>query len=353
MRRNRTSLARGGRGVAADAVRALCARGLDTVAFRNALRPKLARVVAFGAYCVNTCDPDTLVVSSSVGDGLTPRDAARIFAIERDGTDVNPLAVLAHGNERVATLHRTTRGNVNASRRMREVFTKLGFVDELRAALIDGDACWGYLHLFRVGTAPPFSTEDVLAIEAVHRDLGRALRTGAAVDVMRQTEPTATGVVLVGKSGRVASVSESAASLLADLDHDGNQPVPHALLALAEHARTGGAARARALTKSGRWLTMNAVVLGARVAIVVEPAQQEQLAALLFRAHGLTPRERDVAALLLRGASSEEIAQALRMRPFTAKDHAKAVYSKVGVNGRSGLLQRLSGTGGGRFEHET
>ena len=70
----------------------LCRQPLDSVTFRKELRARLHRLVPFDAYCVNTCDPDALVVLSSVGDGLTTAEAARLFELEYGGEDLNLLA---------------------------------------------------------------------------------------------------------------------------------------------------------------------------------------------------------------------------------------------------------------------
>ena len=145
MRATKPSLARG---VPRAIIEAALA-ATDSRAFRTMLRPLLRAHVAFDAYCVNTCDPVTRAVTSSVGDGLSPADARKLFAIESAGRDVNLLAHLAPEGPVVATLQTATRGKPRSSRRMREIFAPLGFCDELRAALVLGDRPWGYLHLFR------------------------------------------------------------------------------------------------------------------------------------------------------------------------------------------------------------
>ena len=76
-------------------VRALCHAGLDADAFRRALRQTLHAVVPFDGYCVNTADPLTLMITSSVGDGLSAADATRLFAFEATGSDEAPLRELA------------------------------------------------------------------------------------------------------------------------------------------------------------------------------------------------------------------------------------------------------------------
>jgi DNA-binding CsgD family transcriptional regulator len=53
--------------------------------------------------------------------------------------------------------------------------------------------------------------------------------------------------------------------------------------------------------------------------------------------YDLTPREREVARLLVRGETNDEIARALCISRYTVKDHAKSVYAKLGVASRTEL----------------
>jgi DNA-binding CsgD family transcriptional regulator len=58
---------------------------------------------------------------------------------------------------------------------------------------------------------------------------------------------------------------------------------------------------------------------------------------------GLTPRQREVAALLAGGATNPEVARALGISRNTAKTHARAVLSKLGAGSRRELLLTLRG----------
>jgi DNA-binding CsgD family transcriptional regulator len=77
------------------------------------------------------------------------------------------------------------------------------------------------------------------------------------------------------------------------------------------------------------------------VAVTLAPATVAELEPLRLALHLLTPREREVAQLLARGASSEEIARTLWISRHTVKDHTKAVYAKLGVGGRAELTAKL------------
>jgi DNA-binding CsgD family transcriptional regulator len=59
---------------------------------------------------------------------------------------------------------------------------------------------------------------------------------------------------------------------------------------------------------------------------------------LLLSSHGLTPRERDVALLVLRGAATRAIGDELHLSAYTVKDHVKSIFDKTGVRSRRELV---------------
>ena len=104
----------------------LCRARLDSVSFRRQLRSELEGVVAFDLYCVNTVDPTSSMVTSSIGDGLSAGAGRRVFELEAAGEDFNRLAELASSRRQVRTLAQATQGDVRRSPRMRELFWPLG-----------------------------------------------------------------------------------------------------------------------------------------------------------------------------------------------------------------------------------
>jgi DNA-binding CsgD family transcriptional regulator len=101
-------------------------------------------------------------------------------------------------------------------------------------------------------------------------------------------------------------------------------------------------------SRNGRWLVAHASRLAGAgqesrgdIAVILEAAQPAQVAPLLLAAYALTPRETEVAALVLAGQSTEAIAAALVISPFTVQQHLKAVFDKASVRSRRELVARV------------
>lgn len=60
------------------------------------------------------------------------------------------------------------------------------------------------------------------------------------------------------------------------------------------------------------------------------------------RRYGLSPREVEVAQLVLRGYANPVIASRLGIAPTTAKRHLTRIFEKIGVDSRTQLLSRLA-----------
>jgi DNA-binding CsgD family transcriptional regulator len=95
-------------------------------------------------------------------------------------------------------------------------------------------------------------------------------------------------------------------------------------------------------TRSGRWLTVYAERIGpSGVSVIVEPTRVQELAVLLADAYRLSAREREVAALALRGRTNAEIGAQLYLSSYTVQDHLKNIFDKTGVGSRMELAARL------------
>jgi DNA-binding CsgD family transcriptional regulator len=127
---------------------------------------------------------------------------------------------------------------------------------------------------------------------------------------------------------------------------------PGAIAAVVVAARAGAdgccdsTPSARLRLPTGAWLHVRATHLTrpngkVRTAIVLERASTDQIAPLVARANRLTPRETDIALLVLRGLSTSEIACHLFISPYTVQDHLKSIFEKVGVRSRRELATEI------------
>ena len=105
--------------------------------------------------------------------------------------------------------------------------------------------------------------------------------------------------------------------------------------------------RLRIRATDGTWLLLRATPLSespalghGAVAVTIEPARRGDLQHLIMRAHQLSDREREVAALVVNGLANPDIAEALFITRYTVADHLKAIYGKVGVSSRGALAAR-------------
>lgn len=121
------------------------------------------------------------------------------------------------------------------------------------------------------------------------------------------------------------------------------------IFAVAARSREAGAAeavRARVPTRSGGWLVLHGSVLNhgdrRQTAVIIEPAVPAEVIPLRLQAYRLTSREVAIVDLVLQGKSTNQIASALFIAPYTVQDHLKSIFGKVGVSSRRQLVSRLA-----------
>lgn len=87
--------------------------------------------------------------------------------------------------------------------------------------------------------------------------------------------------------------------------------------------------------------------LGPGWLVLVDRASPYPPAAVLRDRLGLTAREAEVALLLARGHSNQEVADALTISPHTARHHVQSVLGKLGISSRSAVSHVLLRCGPG------
>ena len=79
------------------------------------------------------------------------------------------------------------------------------------------------------------------------------------------------------------------------------------------------------------------------IAVSIEPSSPAERSDLFARCHALTPRETELLAVLLNGADTKAIAEALFVSQHTVQDHLKSIFAKTGARNRRTLLARVTG----------
>ena len=161
----------------ADIVRR-CYAGLDAARLQPEVLGRLRQIVPADAAFFATVDPVTLLFTGAVAED--PLSAATPLFLDNEfgHDDVNKFAALAGSDDRIASLDRATRGDRSASPRYREIMAPLGLGDELRAALVAGQHCWGVLCLHREDSPLGFTDRELGLVRRIAPHLAEGLRRG-------------------------------------------------------------------------------------------------------------------------------------------------------------------------------
>ena len=339
-----------------------CHSGLDVGRLQRQVLQSLRRLMPVDAAFFATADPTTLLFTGAHAEEPLAAAQSLFLDNEFDGNDVNKFSLLATSATHVASLDGATRRDRPSSARSRDIMRPLGLGDELRAALITGSQCWGYLCLHRADHPLGFTQSEAALMARLGPHIAHALRQA----MLLHRSPTAgdiarPGVVLLAHDLSVVASTPEAEHLLSLVEDDRSTrfPLPVAVYTVAaalEAVEHGAAASdvlpsARVRTTVGRWIHVHASRLqGApgedRIAVVVEPAEPHATLPLLLSAHQLSVREAEVTRLVLRGASTRAISDSLHISPHTVQDHLKAIFDKVGVHSRRDLVRQLLGAAG-------
>ncbi len=79
------------------------------------------------------------------------------------------------------------------------------------------------------------------------------------------------------------------------------------------------------------------------VVLLIERASRQDVVCSALATYPLTPREAEVATLVLRGYSNRRVADSLVLTEYTVEDHLKRIFAKLGVRSRSALASKILG----------
>jgi DNA-binding HTH domain-containing proteins len=123
------------------------------------------------------------------------------------------------------------------------------------------------------------------------------------------------------------------------------EPTSYGVAELDDDRPLGASLRVRG--KSGRWYALSASLAEPDAAaesaavVIINPVERADMAPILARLYGLSPRECEVLALVARGEATRSIASRLGLSPYTVQDHLDHAFDKVGVRGRRALIAKL------------
>ena len=332
-----------------------CYSGLRGAAFQAEVVRAIHALLPVDAVFLAAADPGTLLFTGIFAEEPLLGVADQFLDNEFGHDDVNKFQSLATGPRHVATLDSTTHGGRKSSARYRDIMAPLGLGDELRAALVTPSGCWGYLCLHRAESPHGFTPAEVRMVGRLAASLGNGCRLSFAAPGTEGIAAIAPGVVVLHPDHTLAAMTGEAERLLADTaDYSvraGRLPVAvYAAAACLQSIDRGTALpdaspTVRVRTTNGSWLLVHATHLHGTVdddiAVIIEAAHPSRTAPLVLRSLGLTPREADVALLVLRGASTNTIGAELHLSAYTVKDHLKSIFDKTGVRSRRDLVAQV------------
>ena len=334
--------------------------GLDSRTFRVEALRHLQKLIPLDASFFATADPATLLFTSAVVDDVLARVAPQFLENEFLQDDSVKFVALARANSPVDSLGVVTKGELGRSPRYQEILAPIDLGDELRAALVVGSKCWGFMCLHREHSSPNFTPAEAAFLAKLTPHLAEGLRTALLIGdgPVPTLPPEGPGLVLLADDLSLAAITPAAEGWLAEVaksDWPGSLELPEAVYAVAArllalerggHTSPDLMPRIRLRTASGRWLILHASRLRVaetegRIAVIFEEARPSEIAPLIVDAYGLTKREGEITRLVLRGLSTAEVSTELHITPNTVRDHFKAIFDKVGVRSRRELVGQV------------
>jgi DNA-binding CsgD family transcriptional regulator len=333
----------------------LAASGLDVAAFQAEALRRLRSLMTIDAAFFATVDPETLLFTGATTEEPLAEATSLFLENEFGRDDVNKFASLVHGDP-VSSLDVSTRGDRSDSARFREVMSPLGLGDELRVALLSRGRCWGVLCLHRAAASAGFDADELAVVRHIAPLLAEGIRRGIAVGTASRGEPAApdgTGVIVLAPDLSVVSINGPGERWLDEIagEWPSRFDVPVPVIAAAARLVAPDvdgpveSTVARLPSKRGGWISVQASHLrgGGRdeVVVLLQPASTQEVSSMVLAAHGLTPAQHRVAALVLQGRSTSEIVATLQISTNTLQEHLRAIFDRFGVGSRRELVAAL------------
>jgi DNA-binding CsgD family transcriptional regulator len=348
-----------------SAAKRLCYAGLDATTLLRVVADRVGRVAPFEAYCAQTNDPVSGLLTQVLTTEAFGEQAHRIYLeqiyFQEDRAEQWRMV---WSRISVVRLSDVTGGEVERALRCRELTGPMGLGYEALAICAVDRRQWGGMNFIRERRRPDFDTREMTLLRRLTPHITAGLQAAALRALVFTTPETESvpGVLMLDDCGRVAHHTEAAERYLREFDDLGPDwregrglPAPVWIIigALRRALEPENDQDLQAVpricvqTRAGRWLTFHGartLAEGSRqgeTLVVVAPSLPRELAWLRASAYGLTDRERAVVTHVSQGASTKDISRALSITTYTVQEHLSHIFDKVGVRGRQALIQRL------------
>lgn len=335
-------------------LRQLCRLGLPGPVVLPSLLPALRQVVNADHAGFFFCDERGSIDNLYAERLLAPDVQARYHDLHND------IHFRRHYLSRVQAVRPVSRRSVTPEEReqdyYRDVLQPLGAEHFLYAIVRSGSRVIGQLSLYRGAQGPAFSVRDEEQLQEVLHYLGEALGVPSPPPAKGALDQTVEeGLAVFDADGQVVFADEAWGRLIrlaegnpitpATAQHEARS-LPRFVAAVLEAIDASPQALHRTDTAWGsfafrRHQLRSSEGHSARGLIVsrlsAEPLRLTEGAANL----GLSARQSDVAVMLARGMTNQQIARELCVSGNTADSHVKAVFHRIGVADRRDVAQRL------------
>lgn len=348
------------------AVHRLCYAGLDTPALLHEMVRHLARAIPMDGHCFYEADPASGLIVRLASE---PVDEARgRFFLENVyfEDDVAQHRRLAASRRPVAVESTAGpySGKDDPTVRRREFLSSRGVGFDVRCAFASSGQLWGGISLFREPSRRNFDERELTLLGRLAPHIGTGLRTAALRLQAPPSRAVRSGpaVLVLDRRGRVVEYTAAAEHWLGELADLGpgwqdGCGLPAAIWVALGALRTAlhpamerdlaHVPRICVRTRTGQWLMLHASLTEAiegrssTTVVVIEPLGLRQVAWLRCIAYGLSEREQEVVELVVRGASTRQIATKLCISDYTVQAHLSHIFEKVGVRGRRALVKHV------------
>ena len=337
--------ARTARRRARSALARLTRAGLDNDSFRHEAAAILREAIGFDWWCWPLIDPGARLPTRYAGlNSPVDQSQRRFCRLMPDTWDGGRNRAAKAAPPGVTVLSAETGGDLDRDPCWREMHKPAGYGDTMGVLLTAEGVCWARLHVGRDSSGRWFSDEEAGFLAGVAPLLAARLRDGLRAPRVHDDPGPEPGTIVVDRDLSLVAATDQAWQWIGRLGMrpaSDAEPLPGFIYAIATRVRLQAA--------GGRWAVVRVAPLthgpqaGEGYAITLEPARSEDLAPLLMRAWGFTPREREVARLVIDGLSTDDIAAALYISAHTVRGHLKAIFGEVGVSRRGDLAAALAG----------